>query len=481
LQGLRAGEAAGATPAKAATKGLVVLPFANLSPDPENEFFADGLTEEVIADLSGISALRVISRTSAMRFKGSGKDLRTIAGELNVRYVLEGSVRRAGSSLRVTAQLVEVDTDSQVWAEKYSGSIDDVFAIQEEISRKIVKALQVKLSDTESRKVAERPIDNAAAYDCYLRAHHEMLRFTPTSLDRAQKLADAGLALIGENALLLATRGLVSWYYLNFSIRPEERYLDEAESFATRALDQDPGAFLGIYLRGLVAAKRGNIEEAVRDIRRACALNTGDAAATLELMRYLFTAGHYSEKVLEDAQRIDPLNPLVWTQTAYALVQSGRFAESEEATRRAMGLTEPGNPVRTYVAFALAAIGRRDEAIVVLEEVSAALGATPYGSLSAFFARALQGDAEGAIGHVTPLLEQSAHWVEYLAWMLADGYALIGRRDEAIRWLKEAVDRGFINYPFLATRDPFLESLRGDAEYQALLQQVHQRWQAFDA
>ena len=131
-----------------------MLPFANLSPDPENEFFADGLTDEVIADLSGISALRVISRTSAMRFKGSDKDLRAIAGELNVRYVLEGSVRRAGSSLRVTAQLVEADTDSHVWAEKYSGSIDDVFAIQEEISRKIVKALKVKLTDTESRKVA---------------------------------------------------------------------------------------------------------------------------------------------------------------------------------------------------------------------------------------------------------------------------------------------------------------------------------------
>ena len=482
LQGQRAvgGEAAGGPPVKPATKGLVVLPFANLSPDPENEFFADGLTEEVIADLSGISALRVISRTSAMRFKGSGKDLRTIAGELNVRYVLEGSVRRAGSSLRVTAQLVEAETDSHVWAEKYSGSIDDVFAIQEEISRKIVKALQVKLSETESRKVAERPIDNPAAYDCYLQAHHEMLRFTPASLDRAQKLADAGLALIGENALLLATRGLVSWYYLNFSIRPEERYLDEAASFATRALDQDPEAFLGIYLRGLVAAKRGYIEEAVRDIRRACALNTGDAAATLELMRYLFTAGHYSDAVTEDAQRMDPLNPLVWTQTSYARAQSGRFAESEEAARRAMGLTDPGNPVRAYIAFALAAIGHRDEAIIVLEEVSAALGATPYGSLSAFFARALQGDAEGAIGHVTPLLEKSAHWVEYLAWMLADGYALIGRRDEALRWLKEAVNRGFINYPFL-TGDAFLASIRGDAEYQALMQQVHQRWQAFDA
>ncbi len=161
-----------------------------------------------------------------MRFKGSDKDLKTIARELNVRYVLEGSVRRAGSSLRVTAQLIEADTDSHVWAEKYSGSIEDVFAIQEEISRKIVKALQVKLTDTEARAVAERPIDNPAAYDCYLRAQHEMFQFTPASLDRAEKLADAGLALIGENPLLLATRGLVAWYYINFSIRPEERYLD---------------------------------------------------------------------------------------------------------------------------------------------------------------------------------------------------------------------------------------------------------------
>jgi TolB-like protein len=475
-----AGGAVAVTSTAATTKGLVVLPFANLSPDPENEFFADGLTEEVIADLSGIGALRVISRTSAMRFKGSDKDLRTIARELNVRHVLEGSVRRAGASLRVTAQLVDAETDSHVWAEKYSGSVDDVFAIQEEISRKIVNALQVKLTDTESRKVAERPIDNPAAYDCYLRAHQEMLRFTPTSLDRAQRLADEGLALIGENPLLLATRGLVSWYYLNFSVRPDERYLDEASSFATRALDRDPGAFLGIYLRGLVAAKRGDIEGAVRDIRRACALKPGDAA-TLELMRFLFTAGRTSDAVLEDAKRIDPLNPLVWSQIAFARFESGRLAEAEEAARRALVLADPGNPVRTYVAYALAFLGRRDEAIPIFDEVSAALGGSTYGALSAFFARALQGDADAAVGHVTPLLEQSARWVEYLAWILADGYALIGRRDEALRWLRQAIECGFINHPFLAIRDPFLAPLRGDAEFEALMQQVHRRWQAFNA
>ncbi len=203
-----------------ASPSIAVLPFGNLSPDPDNEFFADGLTEEVIADLSVIRALRVISRTSAMHFKGTNKDLRAIARELQVRYVLEGSVRRSGVSLRVTAQLIDAENDSHVWAEKYSGSVEDVFAIQEEISRKIVNALQLRLTDAEARGIAERPIDNAAAYDCYMRARHEVYRFTADGLDRAQKLVDAGLSLIGENSLLLATRGMVSWSLPQFLDSP---------------------------------------------------------------------------------------------------------------------------------------------------------------------------------------------------------------------------------------------------------------------
>ena len=478
-----AGAARDGAAAGAETKGLVVLPFGNLSPDPENEFFADGLTEEVISDLSGISALRVISRTSAMRFKGTDKDLRAIAKELNVRYVLEGSVRRAGSSLRVTAQLIEAETDSHVWAEKYSGSIDDVFAIQEEISRKIVTALQVKLSDTESRHVAERPIDNPAAYECYLRAHHEIFKVTPESLERAQKLADAGLDLIGENALLLATRGLVSWYYVNFSIRPEERYLDEASSFAARALERDPDAFLGIYLRGLIAAKRGDIEGAVRQMRRANERKPGDAEVSTELVRHLFSAGQehteHARLMLEEAHRVDPLNPLNWTQKAWFHRAAGEADQTEYAARRAVQLSDPGSSPRTYGAYCLALIGRTDEAIPLYDEVAAALGDSPYGSLSAFFGRALKGDADAA-RYVTPSLEQSARWVEYLALFLAEGYALIGRRGDALRWLRTANQQGFINYRFLA-RDRFLEPLRGDAEYQDLMRQVERRWKAFAA
>ena len=130
----------------------MVLPFENLSPDPENAFFADGLTEEIISDLSKVKALRVISRTTAIRYKATTKDVPTIARELQVRYVLEGTVRRAGNALRVTAQLIEGSRDEHLWAEKYSGTLEDVFDIQEKLAREIVAALRVTLTPVEARR-----------------------------------------------------------------------------------------------------------------------------------------------------------------------------------------------------------------------------------------------------------------------------------------------------------------------------------------
>jgi len=144
-----------------------------MSPDPDQEYFSDGLTEEIITDLSKIHTLRVISRTSAMRLKGTEKDIKKIGKELNVGYVLEGSVRKAGNNIRITAQLIDATSDSHIWAEKYSGTLEDVFDIQERVSRSIVDALKLKLSPEEDQRIAQRPIDNVHAYECYLKARYE--------------------------------------------------------------------------------------------------------------------------------------------------------------------------------------------------------------------------------------------------------------------------------------------------------------------
>ena len=149
-----------------------------------------------------------------------------------------------------------------------------------------------------------------------------------------------------------------------------------------------------------------------------------------------------------------------------------------EAARRILHLTDRGNPARVYAAYYLALANVREEAIAVFEAEGSALPGTAYGSVSLFLSRALQGDAEGAVRHVTPQLEQAASWTEYLALFLADGYALIGHHDGAMRWLRTAVAQGFINYPYLATLDPFLANVRSDPRFAELMLEVRARWEA---
>ncbi len=185
-------------------KSIMVLPFINMSPDPEQEYFSDGLTEEIITDLSQIHDLIVISRSSAMTFKGTKKKIREIAKEVNVRYVMEGSVRKAGNNLRITAQLIDAATDTHLWAEKYKGKLDDVFDIQEKVSRSIVDALKLKLTNKEDAQIAERPIDNVQAYECYLQAKHEYCRFTAEGAKRALQHLQGALEIVGDNVFTYA-------------------------------------------------------------------------------------------------------------------------------------------------------------------------------------------------------------------------------------------------------------------------------------
>jgi len=239
-------------------KSIVVLPFDNLSPDPGDAYFSDGLTEEIIADLSCCGLLRVISRSSAMALKATQKDVRTIGKELDVQYVLEGSVRKAGDDLRITAQLIDAVSDHHLWAEKYDGVLDDIFLIQETVSRSIVDALRLKLNPGEEERLAERPIPDVRAYELYLRARQGIYSFNKEKLEAAQFHLHEALEISGENAILIYQLAHLHYQFWNAGIRLDEEDLRMAREYADRALALDPGSPDHLVIRGLLEVTGGD-------------------------------------------------------------------------------------------------------------------------------------------------------------------------------------------------------------------------------
>ncbi len=279
-----------AAPTAEERPSIVVLPFEDISPGHDNEYFADGLTEEIIADLSHVQALRVISRTSAMAFKGTRKALPTIAGALNVRYVLEGSVRKADNSLRITVQLIDAAMDTHLWANKYGGMLDDVFDMQEKVSRAVVEALRLRLTRAEDQQIAKKPLEDIRAYDFYLRARSAIHRFTAEAFDEAMRLLEAGLNLGGENALLYAGQGYALMASADLGMKPMDA-IDKAAEYARRALSLDPDTAQAHMVLGYVQMMRGNQRECICCCRQALSIDPNDYDASLWLTMSLCFVG----------------------------------------------------------------------------------------------------------------------------------------------------------------------------------------------
>ena len=464
------------------TQSIAVLPFTNLSNDPENEYFADGLTDEVTADLSKIGALRVISRTSAMTFKRTTKDVGTIGRELGVRYLLEGSVRRAGDRLRVTAQLIEAATDDHLWADKYEGSVEDVFAIQERLARVIVAALELRLTADEDRRLADRSIGSVHAYECYLRARQEAWRWRKDAIDHAIQLLRNGLAVVGDNARLYAALGHAYLQYREAGIDLGEGPLDHAEDCARKAFALEPESASGLQLRGWIHYSRGQIQSAVRDLKAAIEIEPNNADTLLLLINCYLISGKVSRArpLIERALAVDPLTPLSRCLPAFADAMEGNFATTIEPYRQ-MCEMDPSNPMaRLFYVWVLALNHRTDEIGAVLEAFPSEVRDTVPARLAFFLAHALAGNVRDAHAAVTEEIEAVATAADVFPRIIAQGYALVGMSERALHWLEIAVDHGFINYPFLARHDPFFERLRGEPRFQKLLETVRDRWEKFE-
>ena len=464
-------------------KSIAVLPFANLSPDPENEYFSDGLTDEVTADLSRLGTLRVISRTSSMAFKSTSKDAGTIARELGVHYILEGSVRRAGDTLRITARLIDASTDDHLWTEKYDGAVGDVFAFQERLARTIVDALELRLSADEDRRLAERPISNVHAYECYLRARQEALRWRKDAIDHAVQLLHNGLAIVGNNARLYAALGHAYLQYREAGIDFGERPLEEADACARKVVELEPGSAAGLRLRGWIHYSRARIEDAVRDLKAACQIEGSNADTLLLLANCYLISGKVAEArpLIERVLAIDPLTPLSRCMPAFAEAMEGNFAAAIEPYRQ-MYEMDPGNPMaRLFYVWALIINQRRDEVVEIMTSFPEEIRDTVPGRIACFLADAFAGRGREAHAALAGKIEAVATAADVFPRMLAQGYALAGMPEEAMHWLAIAIDRGFVNYPFLSRHDPYLESLRGLPEFQQLMNAVRVRWEEFQA
>jgi serine/threonine-protein kinase len=465
-------------------KSIVVLPFDNRSPDPGDAYFSDGLTEEIITHLSHINSLRVISRNSAMVLKGSHKDTRTIAAELDVQYVLEGSVRKAGDKLRITAQLIDATSDAHVWAERYDGVLGDVFGMQEQVARSIVDALRLELHPREEERLAERPIEDLGAYECYLRARNEIDAYTVDGTRRAIQHLESALEIVGENVLLFTGMAYAQYQRANLGIAQEEA-IALAEEYVAKALALDPGSPSALAVSGLLNFTFwGKPQEAVTLLKRALSANPNEPLALVYLgMAYTQYTGKTTAArwVLDRLAKVDPLGDVAfWLRGAIPFFE-GDYLDASAEWRKGLEI-EPGDAgLKVYAASAVAYGGDLKGALDLLADPELPEGDDVLSRLCRIQNCALLGDREGALRLITPPFRQTAIRDGAWASMTAAPLAFVGAVDEAVELLEYAVTRGgFINYPMLAELDPWLESIRGEDRFKRLMVRVKREWENFE-
>jgi TolB-like protein len=470
--------------AEVGEKSVVVLPFENLSPDPDNAFFADGLTEEVIADLSKIQALRVISRMSAMMYKDARKSAPTIAAELNVRYVLEGSVRRAGQNLRITAQLIDAATDKHLWAEKYGGTVEDVFDLQEQLSRRIVEALKGALTPEEEKRLSTRATDDPRVHELWLRARQLAYALAGPGIEEAIRLTEDGLERLGDHALLHAALGVFHYLLYDFGFRSDEETLSRCTAEATRALELNPDLPQAWHAKGLSEYKRGNTPETVRLLRRELELEWNSDA--LWWLAFILSEAGLTTEARQFAAEAVERDPLTWMTTlskGAADLFSGDFDSAVRLFRDevARAMIDPAFS-RWWLGQALAYAGEESEAAIQFER-GAEAGDSLISEFCGLGALAFRGDKDGARTYFesNTNLQQAVLRDETFPRYVAQCFAKLGEFDTALRWLDQAADWGFTNHQFLSEHDRFLVPIRDDPRFLDFLARAREKQREFES
>ena len=441
-----AARAAVAVP-EAQERSLLVMPLANLSPDSENEYFSDGLTEELIAALAHVPSLRVISRHSTMRLKGTEKSLGELARELSVDFVVEGGVRKVGTEIRITVHLVDAGRDTELWSQKYDGTLDDVFKFQEAVADAIVGALHLRFGPKHVGR-PKAPSD-PRAFDAYLRGRHEMGNWTREASENAHRFFSAGLDVLGENALLHAGLGHASFRLAHIVPGAMADYMKEAAASALRALDLDPDLVTAHVLSGLVDWKKGSIGSALRHFLDALESDPDDADALTWAVFCFAEVGHlgFIDDHISRLTLVDPLNSFTRFTEGFARLMGGDPAEASKAFAKSLSLDPTSTNTIALAAFTDARLGDTEAARVRLRNMLRLARDDVWTHLGVALLAALDGTRLTLPEHVV----SDSRKDETFAWFIAECYAILKNGPEVIEWLDTALPWGFTNVAYLTS------------------------------
>jgi TolB-like protein/class 3 adenylate cyclase/tetratricopeptide (TPR) repeat protein len=463
--------------------GILVLPFEDLSPEADTGYISHGLADEIISSLSGLEALRVISRSAAVQLKETGKNTASLAAELGVEYALEGSVQRAGPSLLISTRLLRPELGELVWGKSFRGDLEALFDIEQTISESVVGALRVRLTASEAERLKTRPIPDVRAYEYYLRAKQQVYSFTEDALDRALHYLEKGTELIGENVQIYAAMGYVYWQYVNLGVKSDPVYLEKARECAERIRALDPHSPEADRVLGLVTIHaKGDIQDAVRHLKAALEGNRSDPDALFWLALLYGFVGRASSgyPLAERLLEIDPLAAIIQAIPPTLAMLDGDFDRACTLFAKAHQM-EPENPAINFVySQALAMAGRATDACSLLDLIERDAPNSFYHGLGSVFRAALRGNRETAHAALVQPVEDGARADMQYSWALAQAFSLLSETESSVRWLENSVKQGFSNYPIIAELDPLLEGVRKDAAFGKVARTAKAQWQAFE-
>ncbi len=356
---------------------IAVLPFNNLSGDPDQEYFADGMTEDIITGLSRFRSLFVTARNSTFSYKGKSPDVREVARDLGVRYILEGSVRRRGERIRITGQLIDAETGNHLWAERYDRELEDIFAVQDEVTEAIVAAIAPEIGDVERERAQRKTPDSLDAWGLYQRGLAAYYSSTEEGLSTAIGQFDRVNEIDPSFAPAFAMAAGARWrYVLHFEPDDRAEYLSQAREKAYTAITLDSRDPTGLWNAGEVHSILGQHDAAISKVDEAVGLNPNDAVSHYFLGSVLCRAGRAEEAIphFDQAMRLSPRDIFITamlTHRAFALFDLERYEEALEWARRARLSPNPRTMTFAIFAAVLSKLGRKDEARAAVNDLLA--------------------------------------------------------------------------------------------------------------